>query len=144
MCYLWVKQENKQVFFGDYICHQKKSYILSSLPLDDGNLSSFKRKTPAIKKMSFIFWQLKTKLVQLECYRLFFFNAMILSSCEWEHVQSCIKHEVPTTPGPFFPWVTDLSSPILLGVEAMIPRVVLFSSLFSYPTWDPSFLWNLH
>lgn len=65
------------------------------------DLSSLKRKTPAIKKTSFIFWQLKTKLVQLECYKeTFFLNAMILSSCEWERVQSCMKHKTPTTPGP--------------------------------------------
>lgn len=56
-------------FFGDYICHQKTSCILCSLPLGDRNLGSLKNKIPTIKKTSFTFWQLRTKIVQFECYK---------------------------------------------------------------------------
>lgn len=53
-------------FFGDYICHQKTSCILCSLPLGDRNWGCLKNKIPTIKNTSFTFWQLRTKLVQFE------------------------------------------------------------------------------
>lgn len=89
-------------FFGDYICHQKTSYILCSLPLGGRNLGSLKNKIPTIKKTSFTFWRLRTKLVQLECYKeTLKKKAMICSSSKGEHVQSGMTPETPNTPAPF-------------------------------------------